>query len=400
MPAGFARCASHSDMLARMAAPFPFELSDQCVKCGLCLPHCPTYQLSASESEGPRGRIAIMESIAAASIALTSTADEHLGNCLGCARCESVCPAKVQYLEIRDHHKSSHVHWPRTWLLWALSRGQSPFRLNALRLLHRFSSWLPAALFGRKIQAWRQLLGTQTLGYSDRTGALAPRSTSDGVALFRGCVASNMDARAHNAAASLLAQLNDPVYPSSRAQCCGALAQHGGDMELAQRQRNQLAMDQNPLVAMESGCIADLRRSGRDVTEACRYLLNHWPRQWQPKIAPQTVALHLPCTHHNGCGDTAAVSELLSRIDGLSITEIRGLGCCGAGGLHAVERPEHAAQFAQRLLAEIPQGVDTLVSTNVGCRSHLRVQAPHLEIRHPLELLQDSLSMLLPHGPE
>src|SRR5688572_12342542 len=72
-------------------------LADRCVQCGLCLPHCPTYRLDRIESEGPRGRIAYMKAMADGSLAPTPTGDLHLDHCLGCRRCEQVCPAGVEY---------------------------------------------------------------------------------------------------------------------------------------------------------------------------------------------------------------------------------------------------------------------------------------------------------------
>ena len=75
-------------------------LADQCVMCGLCLPHCPTYRISLDEAESPRGRIALARSLASGRIAPGPTALSHLDQCLTCLSCENVCPSEVRYGEI------------------------------------------------------------------------------------------------------------------------------------------------------------------------------------------------------------------------------------------------------------------------------------------------------------
>lgn len=386
----------------RMTAPFPFELSDRCVKCGLCLPHCPTYRLSQKESEGPRGRIAIMESVASGQIDWGDGAKQHLNNCLGCARCETVCPAKVDYLEIRDRHRSQHLTRVRRWRAYWLSRPSNKLFALTLRILQSISRTVPRSWLPKIVRPMHAAASTARLGpLRSRPSLHHPTPVAE---LFRGCVASAVDLAALQAASAVLAQLEHPVLPSRKSYCCGALAQHEGHLDLAKKQRETLAKGSStPLVALDSGCIADLRRSGRTTHEVCRYLLDHWPHSWQfsdlhrDSTALQKVALHLPCTHQNTVGDTDAVIELLQRIPQIQLHTVHGLGCCGAGGMHGLDSPEHAAEFSKRLLAELPTDTDVLLSTNIGCRIQLRTQAPNLNIKHPVELLRDALASLNLH---
>ncbi|MEO5596040.1 MAG: 4Fe-4S dicluster domain-containing protein, partial [Lysobacteraceae bacterium] len=76
------------------------------MKCGLCLPQCPTYALDRNEAESPRGRISLARALADGSLAANSAADLHLDHCLGCRRCEAVCPAGVEYSELLERTRS------------------------------------------------------------------------------------------------------------------------------------------------------------------------------------------------------------------------------------------------------------------------------------------------------
>src|SRR5262245_50634669 len=82
---------------SRLSTPEIKKLLNQCIHCGLCLPACPTYAISRTEMEGPRGRIALMRAASEGQISLGGAFQTHLELCLGCRACETACPSGVQY---------------------------------------------------------------------------------------------------------------------------------------------------------------------------------------------------------------------------------------------------------------------------------------------------------------
>ena len=58
-----------------------------CVHCGLCIPYCPTYDLTLRESDAPRGRIYLMRQYAEGTLELTEAAKTHLDQCIVCRGC-------------------------------------------------------------------------------------------------------------------------------------------------------------------------------------------------------------------------------------------------------------------------------------------------------------------------
>ena len=89
-------------------APSEADLS-QCVRCGLCLQHCPTFVQTGLETESPRGRLYLIRAMSEGIIEPTSNVTAHMDQCLQCRNCEAVCPSGVAYGRIMERARAT-VH--------------------------------------------------------------------------------------------------------------------------------------------------------------------------------------------------------------------------------------------------------------------------------------------------
>ena len=76
--------------------------AEQCVKCGLCLPRCPTWRLRREEGDSPRGRLALIAAAAGGHLEADAALRGHLDGCLLCRACEAACPAQVPFGRLMD----------------------------------------------------------------------------------------------------------------------------------------------------------------------------------------------------------------------------------------------------------------------------------------------------------
>ena len=61
--------------IERLLAEYDNALN--CIRCGLCLSVCPTYQMTMAEEESPRGRIAMARAVAEGALPITEDFVEH-----------------------------------------------------------------------------------------------------------------------------------------------------------------------------------------------------------------------------------------------------------------------------------------------------------------------------------
>jgi len=375
--------------------------ADRCVKCAVCLPYCPTYGLSGSEAESPRGRVALMRAWADGSQPLNPGLERHLDQCLACRNCEPVCPAQVPYGRLLDNARAAMAdHRRRPWTRWlgnALVR-----RRLLLRATARLAGFARAVGLARLIPPLRRLhRPVRPWAWRDAEPDGAPRGT---VGLFIGCVADVLDAETHAAATRLLAAAGYRVRVPAAQTCCGALHQHSGDALGARelREANRRAFDGlDHVLSTATGCGAQLEEHvlpDRRHEDACSFLSRTGgldALEFRPLQA--TVAVHLPCTRRNVLGDTESPHELLSLVPGLRLLAAPETPrCCGAAGSYVLEHPAIADalgdELASKIAAEPP---DYLATTNIGCALHLADQLARLgaptRVLHPLALLARQL---------
>src|ERR1700734_2166146 len=74
------------------------SIYNTCIRCGLCLPSCPTYLETMTETSGPRGRISLIKAVGEGRMDLLAPGFvEQMSECLDCRGCEAVCPSGVKY---------------------------------------------------------------------------------------------------------------------------------------------------------------------------------------------------------------------------------------------------------------------------------------------------------------
>ena len=397
-----------------------FEDTDQCVKCGLCLPHCPTYTLTQDENESPRGRLSLIDGWANGLISPTNAFHEHLDHCLLCRACESVCPAKVPYGRLIDDFRAADpANSPQqssSSTAIKLLLYKRPRLINGLLRIYQKTGirWLLRSLgllklFG--VQELDDLLPKQIERNHYRQPA-AKTSGTEKIAIFTGCASNLLDARTIHDAIRLLSHCGFDMTIPEQQTCCGAIDWHAGRRESAtQRANKNTSVFKNEfqhIVSLASGCGATLQeypnlnnssethQLAERVIDISELLLKYEDRLEFTALAGK-VWLHTPCTLKNVMNQADAPFELLQKIPDIQLTQFTEPNhCCGAAGTHMMDYPERARALREPLIEQIKNNPpDILLTSNIGCAMHLRAgirQAGlHTDVLHPVSLLAQQL---------
>ncbi|BDG08730.1 (Fe-S)-binding protein [Anaeromyxobacter paludicola] len=421
---------------AHLSAPPPLRKDplDDCVHCGFCLPHCPTYVSWGEEMDSPRGRIELMRGLRDGRLALTGEVASHFDRCLGCLGCVTACPSGVRYGELIERTRAQvEAARPRPLpdrlfrgLLFALFPYPARLRVllpllwayqaSGLQRLLRATGLV--RLLPARLRALEGLL--PRLRLRELRGRLPARTAARGerrlrVALVTGCVQQVFFPGVNGATARVLSAEGCDVLAPPQG-CCGALSMHAGreaeSLALARALVTRLEATRADVYAVNAaGCGSHLKDLGRllagdpawaerardfsarvrDVSE----VLTALPARAVRHPVQARVAYQPSCHLFHAQGLRSEPQALLRAIPGVELVEV-GDQCCGSAGVYNLLEPASAAEIgarkAEAILAVRP---DVLASANPGCLlqlgGHLRGRGAALPALHPIELLDVSI---------
>jgi len=413
------------------------DIINDCVRCGFCLPSCPTYVETGNELDSPRGRIHLMKNAVEGKIPLDSSLVKHLDLCLGCLACETSCPSGVKYSsliessrsQIERRYKRNSIEkiireiifyilpYPnRLKLLLPLLLIYHHFGIKFLLYKTGFIEKLPEKIKGI-IKIIPDLNISKTLT-STPTSVKSRGKTKFRIALLKGCVQSVFFPSVNQATIRVLSKSGCDVFIPRNQGCCGALSLHSGRLEEARTFArntidNFLTDNFDYIIVNSAGCgssikeYSDLLKDDEEYLEKAKQVIyktkdimeflyeigiNENLKQINKKVTYQDA-----CHLIHGQKIKSQPRDLIQQIPGIEFIELpESDTCCGSAGIYNLVQTDMSQRILDNKIANIIKIKPDLVAAgNPGClmqiQSGLRNEKIDIGTCHPIELLDEAI---------
>ncbi|WP_374703006.1 (Fe-S)-binding protein [Peribacillus deserti] len=390
-----------------------------CMRCGFCLPSCPTYIASGyDEAQSPRGRIALMKAVRDGMIEWDADVDRSLSLCLGCRACEPVCPAGVSYGHLLEDardiiQQNKRTSLPEQAVRRTIFQGLFPHqdRMRSAAGLLGFYQKSGLQTIVRKVGFMKlfpgHLASMETIlppvpskrDMNNRPESLQPIGKKTArVGFFSGCLMDTLFLETNNSTLKLLQLAGCEIVIPKNQSCCGALHGHSGEkqgsIDLAKRNIQafeDLAVDY--IITNAGGCGAYLidynhllsneplwaeraRQFSdkiKDLSEILVELNFHQRTEFQ--LTPQIVTYQDSCHLKNVMDTAQAPRLLLSHISGITYREMKDAGsCCGSAGIYNIVEPAMSMKILDTKMKHTKaSSADTVVTANPGCLLQMKL---------------------------
>ena len=418
------------------------QYSDECVKCGKCIPVCTIHQVNPDETTSPRGFIHLLGAYEKGKLDLDMNAKNIFESCFLCTNCTDVCPANLptdmMIEQVRyDIAEKYGITWYKRMFFWLLRHRKTMdllaklgfiFKSCAVKsipsknaILPRFS--LPVVKSGRLLPALKSISFLnkypEKIQFSEEQTEKPQR-----VAIFIGCMANYSYTEVGDSLLFVLKKLGIDVFIPKDQLCCGAPAYFTGDFATVDYLiKNNIEYFETWLDDVDRILVPEATCSSMMINDWVHFL--HDQPEWQErakkvvakasiatewlyksthleellkkkKAQPISVTYHDPCHARKTQGVFKEPRALLNAT--YTMKEMSDPNrCCGFGGVTMqTEKYEFSKAAGLPKAAMIKEtGADVVAAECSACRMQLTnamyQHGTEATFKHPVELIAEAL---------
>jgi glycolate oxidase iron-sulfur subunit len=412
------------------------EFLIKCMHCGLCLPTCPTYQLTGLERNSPRGRIRLIKSILEGSSEISQIFYDEMYFCLDCQACETACPAGVKYGHLVE---LARVQIDRTKFNSGVGKFIKKFVFEVIfiskkrvKLLARLMKFYQRSglrtiilklnlirLVSKKLNKIEGLGPRISDSFTDENYPVIIKPEGEikyRVGFFYGCFMNVMFADINDDTIKVLLKNGCEVIIPPGQECCGSMHAHNGDLDTA-RKLAKINIDAfakynlDYIIINSAGCSAFMKEYNHffkgdglssDAEDFSSKILDVLEFLNRIEIVKPIKAINKKVTYHDACHHVHTQKifdeprNILKMIPGIELVEMKeSTWCCGSAGIYNIINYDESMQFLDAKINNIKStDAEVVLISNPGCLAQIRygLEKEKIDIRaiHPITLLKES----------
>jgi len=416
------------------------SVSDECIKCGKCIPGCTIHLINPDETTSPRGFIDLLGAYERGELELDKNAKDIFESCFLCTHCTDVCPNSLPTDMVieevrRDIADKFGIAWfKRAFFLllrhrrlmdWMMKLGYT-FRTCGFEekpekggMIPRFK--LPIIKSGRLLPS----LGKTS--FLNKYPEEVPHGGKRRVAIFIGCLANYNYTGIGDSLIEILEELEIDAFIPKAQKCCSAPAYFTGDFYTVETLSKQnieyfesFIDEVEAILIPEATCSAMIKHDwavffrNRGMEDWARraeklnekiFMATEWLEahtDLKERLAAQGVQMPQSVTYHDACharkvqGIWQQPRSLLSQ--NYEIKEMSDPNrCCGFGGVTMQTEKYHLAEAAGKpkaaMIAET--GAQIVSAECSACRMQISNSLHQADVdvvfKNPVELIAEAL---------
>ncbi|WP_373073252.1 (Fe-S)-binding protein [Sulfurimonas sp.] len=412
--------------------------SNDCVKCGKCIPVCTIHNVNADEVTSPRGFIDLLGAYKRGDLELDKNAKDIFESCFLCTACTDVCPKSLptdmvieqaradiaQKFGIAWYKKLFFLLLRHRWLNDLAFKLGYVFQTCGFKIKAEIDSMSPRS-FIPMVKADRLLPSLMKKSFLNSHEENIDNGGKRKVAVFIGCLGNYNYKKVGESLLEILETLEIDAFLAKDQKCCAAPAYFTGDFDTVDSNAKhnieyfeKFGDDIEAIIVPEATCSAMLKidyehffhdqpewleraKKIKDKIFMATEWLEHHTQLSEllasKKKMPNIVTYHDPCHAKKMQGVYQEPRNLISK--NYSIVEMSDPNlCCGFGGVTMQTEKYHFAEAAGKPKAAMiaKTGAEVVSAECSACRMQINNSmnvsgVENVVFKNPIELIAEAL---------